>query len=148
MTNIYNECRVSFETGNEFVKAIQLVVRDTRSINVGIVETYEKDNLPGFTNGDSVSVTFKNNKVLAALPTDQVTRLFDNVPLLAKAQDVIGNRLAYGNYEQFRDIIDCNGDNINIELDKQMSRRGRGRHGLPSVAQKGGAVTPHRLLPF
>jgi hypothetical protein len=116
MTNIYNECRVSFETGNEFVKAIQLVVRDTRSINVGIIETYEKDNLPGFTNGDSVSVTFTNNKVLAALPTDQVTRLFDNVPLLAKAQDVIGNRLAYGNYEQFRDIIDCNGDNININF--------------------------------
>jgi len=117
MTNIYNECRVSFETGNEFVKAIQLVVRDTRSINVGIVETYEKDNLPGFSQtGDSVSVTFTNNKVLAALPTDQVTRLFDNVPLLAKAQDVIGNRLAYGNYEQFRDIIDCNGDNININF--------------------------------
>ena len=117
MTNIYNACRVSFETGNEFVKAIQLVVRDTRSINVGIVETYEKDNLPGFIQtGDSVTVTFKNNKVLAALPTDQVTRLFDNVPLLAKAQDVIGNRLAYGNYEQFRDIQDCNGDNININF--------------------------------
>lgn len=117
MTNIYNACRVSFETGNEFVKAIQLVVRDTRSINVGIVETYEKDNLPGFSQtGDSVTVTFKNNKVLAALPTDQVTRLFDNVPLLAKAQDVVGNRLAYGNYEQFRDIIDCNGDNININF--------------------------------
>ena len=117
MTNIYNSCRVSFETGNEFVKAIQLVVRDTRSLNVGIVETYEKDNLPGFSQtGDSVTVTFKNNRVLAALPTDQVTRLFDNVPLLAKAQDVIGNRLAYGNYEQFRDIIDCNGDNININF--------------------------------
>ena len=117
MTNIYNACRFSFETGNEFVKAIQLVVRDTRSINVGIVETYEKDNLPGFIQtGDSVTVTFKNNKVLAALPTDQVTRLFDNVPLLAKAQDVIGNRLAYGNYEQFRDIQDCNGDNININF--------------------------------
>jgi len=117
MTNIYNSCRVSFETGNEFVKAIQLVVRDTRSLNVGIVETYEKDNLPGFSQtGDSVTVTFKNNRVLAALPTDQVTRLFDNVPLLAKAQDVIGNRLAYGNYEQFRDIQDCNGDNININF--------------------------------
>jgi hypothetical protein len=117
MTNLYNSCRVSFETGNEFVKAIQLVVRDTRSLNVGIVETYEKDNLPGFSQtGDSVTVTFKNNRVLAALPTDQVTRLFDNVPLLAKAQDVIGNRLAYGNYEQFRDIIDCNGDNININF--------------------------------
>lgn len=117
MTNIYNACRVSFETGNEFVKAVQLVVRDTRSLNVGIIDTYDKDNLQGFSQtGDSVTVTFKNNKVLAALPTDQVTRLFDNVPLLAKAQDVIGNRLSYGNYVQFRDIKDCNGDDININF--------------------------------
>lgn len=117
MTNIYNACKVSFETGNEFVKAVQLVVRDTRSLNVGIVDTYEKDNLQGFSQtGDSATITFKNNKILAALPTDQVTRLFDNVPLLAKAQDVVGNRLAYGNYEQFRDIKNCDGDDININF--------------------------------
>jgi len=117
MTNIYNACKVSFETGNEFVKAIQLVVRDTKSLNVGIVDTYEKENLQGFSQtGDSATVIFKNNKILAALPTDQVTRLFDNVPLLAKAQDIIGNRLAYGNYEQFRDIKNCEGDDININF--------------------------------
>lgn len=117
MTNVYNACRVSFETGNEFVKAVQLVVRDTRNLNVGIVDTYVKDNLQGFSQtGDSATVVFKNNKILAALPTDQVTRLFDNVPLLAKAQDVIGNRLSYGNYVQFRDIKNCNGDDINIDF--------------------------------
>jgi hypothetical protein len=117
MTNVFNACRVSFETGNEFVKAIQLVVRDTRSLNVGIVDTYDKETLQGFSQtGDSATVTFKNNKVLAALPTDQVTRLFDNVPLLAKAQDIIGNRLSYGNYVQFRDVKDCNGDDIDIDF--------------------------------
>ncbi len=116
MTNTFNSVKVSFETGNEFVEAVQLVVRDTRSINVGIVDTYYKDELQGFAQtGDSATVTFRNNKVLAALPTDQVTRLFDNVPLLAKAQDVIGNRLAYANYVQFRDITECDGDEISID---------------------------------
>jgi hypothetical protein len=116
MTNTFNSVKVSFETGNEFVEAVQLVVRDTRSINVGIVDTYYKDELQGFAQtGDSATITFRNNKVLAALPTDQVTRLFDNVPLLAKAQDVIGNRLAYGNYVQFRDITECDGDEISID---------------------------------
>lgn len=118
MTNVYNACKVSFETGNEFVKAVQLVVRDTRSLNVGIVDTYDKDELNTLSQiSNSATVTFKNNKVLAALPTDQVTRLFDNVPLLAKAQDVIGNRLSYGNYVQFRDIEDCNGNDIDINFE-------------------------------
>lgn len=118
MTNIYNACKVSFETGNEFVKAVQLVVRDTRSLNVGIVDTYDKDELNALSQTEgSATITFKNNKVLAALPTDQVTRLFDNVPLLAKAQDVIGNRLSYGNYVQFRDIEDCNGNDIDINFE-------------------------------
>ena len=116
MTNAYNQVKISFETGNEFVKAVQLVVRDTRNLNVGIIDTYTKDELTSYSQlGDSATLTFKNNKILAALPTDQVTRLFDNVPLLAKAQDVIGNRLAYGNYLQFRDIVDCTGDEIKID---------------------------------
>jgi hypothetical protein len=116
MTNFFNAVGVSFDTGNQFVKAVQLVVRDTKSINVGIVETYNKQ-LEGWDtiNNESKRVVFGNNKVLSALPTDQVTRLFDNVPLLAKAQDVIGNRLAYGNYVQFRDIKDCSGEDIKIK---------------------------------
>ncbi len=123
MTNIYNACRVSFETGNQFVQAVQLVVRDTRSINVGIIETYYKDQLQGYANdGDSATVVFKNNKILAALPNDQVTRLFDNVPLLAKAQDVIGNRLSYGNYVQFRDIRDCSGEEINVDYTVELKQ--------------------------
>lgn len=117
MLNYFNSVRVSFETGNQFVKAVRLVVRDTKNLNVGIIDTIYKDELNGFnTTGDSAWITFNNNKILAALNTDQVTRLFDNVPLLAKAQDVVGNRLAYGNYVQFRDIKDCNGDDISLDF--------------------------------
>ena len=46
-----------------------------------------------------------NNKTYAALPSDQVTRLFDNVPLKALSQDIIGSRLIMGNYTQFRDLL-------------------------------------------
>jgi hypothetical protein len=115
MTNKYNSVRVSFETGNEFVEEVQLVVRDTKSINVSIVDTYSKPLLL-IPDNFSFRITFTNNKIYAALPQEQVTRLFDNVPLLAKAQDVVGNRIAYGNYVQFQDIIDCNGDDISINF--------------------------------
>ncbi len=113
MTNFYNSIRISFETGDEFVEEIQVFVRDTKNINVGIVDTFSKNELDIPNNG-SYTITFNNNKVYAALPNDQVTRLYDNVPLLAKAQDVVGNRVAYGNYVQFRDIVDCTGNDVEI----------------------------------
>ena len=114
MTNKFNSVRVTVETGNQFVKEIQLLVRDTRNINVSIIDSYSKDKL-GINNDSSYVVTFNNNKVYAAIANDQVTRLYDNVPLLAKAQDVVGNRLAYGNYVQFRNIIDCNENELLID---------------------------------
>ena len=113
MTNFFNSVNVTFETGNEFVEEIQLLVRDTRNINVSIIDSYNKKDL-GISNNASFSVEFNNNKIYAAISNEQVTRLFDNVPLLAKAQDVVGNRLAYGNYVQFRNITNCLGADIAI----------------------------------
>lgn len=111
MTNFFNSVNVSFETGNEFVEEIQILVRDTRNINVSIVDSYNKKEL-GIPNDSSYSIEFNNNKIYAAISNEQVTRLFDNVPLLAKSQDIVGNRLAYGNYVQFRNITNCSGADI------------------------------------
>jgi hypothetical protein len=133
MTNLFNACEISFETGNRFVKAVQVVVRDTRNINVGIVETFDKEDLGwNLTSNESRTTTFKNNKVLSSLPSDQVTRLFDNVPLLAKAQEVIGNRLSYGNYVQFRDIVDCNGSQIKVDF--ELSLKNNDELDIPSTS--------------
>lgn len=113
MVNIYNQVTLEFETGNQFVKEIQLLVRDTSGLNVRIVDSFNKDEL-NISNDSSYSFTFMNNKTYAALPADQTTRLFDNVPLLASAQEIIGNRLVYGDYVQFRDIISCDNEFINV----------------------------------
>ena len=37
-------------------------------------------------------------KIYRALPPDQLTRPYDNVPRLAKAQEITANRVIYGNY--------------------------------------------------
>ena len=107
MLNEYNLVELFFETGNEFVKEIQLLVRDTRSLNVMIVETLNKVD-EGISNNSTASFTFRNNKIYTTLTSDQVTRMFDNVPLKAQAQEIIGNRLIYGNYTQFRDVPSLN----------------------------------------
>jgi len=107
MLNKYNLVNIHFETGNEFVKEIQILVRDTRSLNVMIVETLNKvdEVIP---NNSTSSFVFRNNKIYTTLTSDQVTRMFDNVPLKAQAQEIIGNRLIYGNYTQFRDVPSLN----------------------------------------
>lgn len=107
MINQKNKINIEFETGNEFVKEIQLLVRDTRSLNVMVIESFNKNDL-NIQNNTAYSFTFRNNKIYTTLSNEQVTRLFDNVPLKALAQDVIGNRLIYGNYLQFRNIGDIN----------------------------------------
>jgi hypothetical protein len=107
MLNDNNIVRITFQTGNEFVKEIQILARDTRSLNVMVVETLNKND-ENIANNSVSFFDFRNNKIYATLPSDQVTRIFDNVPLKAQAQDIIGNRLIYGNYTQFRDIPKIN----------------------------------------
>jgi hypothetical protein len=115
MVNAFNSAVVSFETGSQFVKEIQLLVRDTRSLNVSIVESFNKKKL-GYSDNVVKTFKFNNSKTYTVLTQDEVTRLFDNVPLLALAQDFVGDRLMYGNYTQFRDMTDCDNNDINIKL--------------------------------
>ncbi len=115
MVNRKNLIDIHFETGNEFVKEIQLLVRDTRSLNVMVIESFDKDKL-SIQDNTSYSFTFRNNKIYTTLSNEQVTRLFDNVPLKALGQDIIGNRLIYGNYLQFRNITNANEVDININF--------------------------------
>lgn len=115
MVNTKNKADITFETGNQFVTDIQLLVRDTRSLNVMIIESLNKANM-SIQSNSTFNFTFRNNKIYAPISTDQITRLFDNVPLRAQAQDMIGNRLLYGNYLQFRNIADCNDVGINMNF--------------------------------
>lgn len=115
MVNTMNKADITFETGNQFVTDIQLLVRDTRSLNVMIIESLNKANM-SIQSNSTFNFTFRNNKIYAPISTDQITRLFDNVPLRAQAQDMIGNRLLYGNYLQFRNIADCNDVGINMNF--------------------------------
>lgn len=43
---------------------------------------------------------YKSTLPYKTLPERQLTRVYDNVPAKAKAQEIIGNRLVYGNYQE------------------------------------------------
>lgn len=115
MINKYNSVNITFNTGSLNVTDIQLVMCDTRNLNVSVIETFNKKKLALSNNVHYKYTGFSNNKTYSVLTSDQITRTFDNVPLLAEAQDFVGNRIMYGNYTQFYDIVDTN--KINIKMD-------------------------------
>lgn len=123
MLNKYNKVNVTVDTGNEFVEELQILYFDTYKLNVYIVDNYNKEDL-SILDDSKYFITFSANKIYVPLESSEVTRLFDNVPLYAKAQEIIGNRLVYGNYVQFRDIINANGvkiiPNYTLELSSEV----------------------------
>jgi hypothetical protein len=50
---------------------------------------------------------FYNEGVYAAVDTQTVNKIYDNVPLTAKGQAIAGNRLFYSNYTESRDNVDA-----------------------------------------
>lgn len=123
MYNRYNKVDVTFDTGNEFVEQIQVLYFDTYRLNVYIIDNYNKDDL-SLLDDSKYTITFSANKIYTPLESSEVTRLFDNVPLTAKAQEIIGNRLVYGNYVQFRDIVNSNGVKIIPDYNLELSPKG------------------------
>lgn len=111
MVNSKNTATISYNTGGANVKEVQLIYIDTLSTNAYIIDNINKQ-ANNFTDNATETFVFQNNKVYTVLPADQVNRLFDNVPLKAQAQDLIGSRLIYGNYTQFFNLVDSNGADI------------------------------------
>lgn len=103
MVNTYNFVEVFYNTGDELVEEVQILFKETGSNALYVIDTFNKAEL-GFGNSEEQSYIFKNNKRHKVLPTDQLARLFDNVPLKAGAQEIIGNRLIYGDYTDGYDI--------------------------------------------
>ena len=130
MINTYNQVEVSYfingsNPGSGWVpdpriKEIQLLFRDTASTNINVIQSFTIEEITtnpslGIDADGRFNNIFDNSKIYTVLPPDEITRLFDNVPLKAKAQELIGSRIAYGNYVQFYDIIDSSGKPIDID---------------------------------
>ena len=91
------------------VVSVDILYKTTDSPNVYIAETVDisTPQWDNFTpNGeDDVDIqtgrlSITSEMIHRILPENQVTRAWDNVPRYANAQEVVGNRLVFGNYVQ------------------------------------------------
>ena len=113
MVNKFNAVNIKFNTGDKNVTDIQLVFKESNSNTVWIIDNFNKKDRYWLSDVEK-SFNFANNKIYSVLPEDEINRLFDNVPIVAKAQEFIGNRLIYGNYVEGRNMLDKNGIPINV----------------------------------
>jgi hypothetical protein len=114
MVNSFNAISISFNTGSKRVTDIQLVVKESNSNALAIVETFNKekenweDNVPE-------SFLFANSKKYTFLPEDELFRAYDNVPRKAKAMEIIGNRAIFGNYVEGYNLVNRFGEKVRLD---------------------------------
>ena len=84
----------------------------------------------------------------AVLPANQLLRPWDNVPRKALAQELVGNRLVYGNYLQNYNLtnLSTNENNIKVDLKVQLRSSPVGNT-LPEEVQAGPGKLPRKYGP-
>ena len=105
------------------VSSIDLLYKESDSNNVYIIETlyrgdddfeyvnYSEDVGVGITVPNVLDIKrngryeVKSESIYALLPSNQLLRPFDNVPIRALSQEVTGNRIIYGNYLQNYNLL-------------------------------------------
>lgn len=97
--NIVTEITVgNIPKGEEDVIEVEVLYTESISSTVYTLKTIRKKDFGTDPNYIKDQV-FTKRSFYSALPNNQLSRHFDSIPTLAKAQEVTANRLIYGNYE-------------------------------------------------
>jgi hypothetical protein len=112
MLNRYNTAVVGVNTGGDDVIGIDICFKLGNDSDIRVMQKYIKEEA-GWPSGIVQTVNFTNQQIYTLLPSSEILRLYDNVPLVAQSQTVMGNRLMYGNYEDGYDLTTTTGGRIN-----------------------------------
>jgi hypothetical protein len=109
--SIQNGILIKVPTGSDIVTKINVMARKANTGDFQLIETVIKKDLK-LINNSFYNYTFYNNSAPLPVSTSVQTQLYDKVPLLAKAQDIVNsNRLTYANI-----LEDYNNVDINVEM--------------------------------
>lgn len=147
MVNLFNAVKIGFDTGDERVTDIQLLVKESNSNALSIVETFNKSD-EGWGDSETQFFTFSNSKKYTVLPEDELFRTYDNVPRVAKAMEIIGNRIVFGNYVEGYDLVNCYGENIVIDYDVSLLSRDLSGENLPITISDNASTNDNLFIDF
>ena len=98
MYNNFSKVTITFDRGGTNVTDIEIIVKESGSNTAFIVENINK------ADNAASTIEFSNSKIFRALSSDQLSRVYDNVPTKAGTLEIIGNRLVFGNYTEGYDL--------------------------------------------
>lgn len=113
MENSVQACNVTVRTGSALVKGIDILFKEMDDSIIRVIEKIDKADSALADNSD-YTIQFSKRKIFTILPESEILRLYDNVPRLAKAQTLMGNRIVYGNYLEGYDML--NKDDLSVKL--------------------------------
>lgn len=94
------------------VSEIELLFKKDSSTNIYNLKSFEYKDVEWQTNTYKV----ESELIHKVLPANQLLRPHDNVPLKAKAQEIVANRLIYGNYLQNFNLLDSSNEQVNVKF--------------------------------
>ena len=132
MQNVFNSVIMKFNTGGKNVKGIDLLFKSTNFAAINVIERFNKLD-QGWLDNVEQTFQFTNQKIYTVLPEAQLLRLFDNVPKIAQAQTLMGNRLMYGNYVDGYNITNQNGQDVYLDYSLDLISENLDAGETPSV---------------
>jgi hypothetical protein len=136
MTNFANTAIVSYNSGGPLVVGIDLLFKQSNNNIIKLIEKINKSN-SGLADNQIYQYSFNNSKIFTVLSEAEILRLYDNVPLFAKAQTIMGNRLMYGNYVEGYDLVDKNKQPIRLEYNTSLISSEIGLTSIPDSTASG-----------
>ena len=98
--NIVVGDQVTSDTNGEITDSPTLTAfNGTDSITLSTTQTLTNLDRVYFNDADVFEYEYQSTKPYKVLPSDEVTRTYDKVPVKALAQEVISNRIVYGNFQ-------------------------------------------------
>ena len=98
----------------------ELLFKKEQSNNVYSVKSFSANSDEWANN----SYEIESEIIYKVLPSMQLLRPFDNVPLKAKSQELIANRIVYGNYLQQFNLVDSNNNEIDPTFERSLDPLG------------------------
>lgn len=86
--------------GDDTVKSIDILLKFDDDNNVYIVDTVKRKDI----NTPTLFFEITKETIKSTVPNIQLLRQWDNVPKKALTQEIVGNRVIYGNYYQNYDV--------------------------------------------
>ena len=91
--NLFNELKIS---------EIEILYKESDSLAIQVVDTMPRVGEHGYERFNTETIieyNYQGSKPYKTLPNSEITRVYDKAPVRAHSQEIISNRLVYGNFQ-------------------------------------------------